>query len=266
MQPTLITDDDDVRLSDYVNLRDPAHRNALEGDRFFIIEGANAITRLLTAPFELRSILLIPRQYDKLRTTLRDVECPVYVAEREVLFKVAGFNIHRGAVASANRGIAPSLEEVLASSRTIAVLEGLNDHENLGAIARSARALGVDALLLDPHCADPFYRRCVRVSMGEILHLRVVRLASWPDDLDAVEKAGFTLVALTPQHGATKLQDYQRGPNERVAILLGSEGPGLSDAAMKRCRTVRIPIRVDVDSLNVGHAAAVAFAALRVRA
>lgn len=264
MEPIFITDPDDLRLADYVNLRDPDFRTGLEGDQFFITEGATAIGRLVTSRFAIRSILLIPRQYERLKAILGAVSCPVYVAERPVMFKVAGFNIHRGAVAAANRGAPLVLDAVLSASRTIAILEGLNDHENLGAIARSARALGVDALLLDPQCADPFYRRCVRVSMGEILHLPTVRLNRWPDDLATVEAAGFSLVALTPNPAATPINQLQRTNTDRVAVLLGAEGPGLSAVTLARTRSVRIPINPDVDSLNVGHAAAVAFAHLGI--
>jgi tRNA G18 (ribose-2'-O)-methylase SpoU len=260
MEPIVITDPDDDRLADYVNLRDPDHRTAVEGDQFFITEGATAIRRLVTSRFEIRSVVLIPLQYERLRAVVEILECPVYIAERSVLFKVAGFNIHRGAVAAANRGAPLALDAVLRSSRTIAVLEGLNDHENLGAIARSARALGIDALLIDPQCADPFYRRCVRVSMGEILHLPIVRCLHWPDDLQVVEQAGFQLVALTPNPGAVPLHHVVRQPNDRVAVLLGAEGPGLSAEILARATAVRIPINPEVDSLNVGHAAAVAFA------
>ncbi len=142
----------------------------------------------------------------------------------------------------------------------MAILEGLNDHENLGAIARSARALGIDALLLDPQCADPFYRRCVRVSMGEILHLPVVRLIDWPNDLGVIEARGFHLVALTPRADARSIQEFANDAPGRVALLLGAEGPGLSDDVLRRASAARIPIDPDVDSLNVGHAAAVAFA------
>jgi tRNA G18 (ribose-2'-O)-methylase SpoU len=138
----------------------------------------------------------------------------------------------------------------------------LNDPENLGAIARSARALGVDALLLDPTCADPFYRRTVRVSMGEILFVPVVRSVHWSADLQRVADAGFRLIALTPSPTSQSIHDVTRSPDDRVALLLGAEGPGLSQRAMALAERVRIPLRTDADSLNVGHAAAVAFALL----
>jgi tRNA G18 (ribose-2'-O)-methylase SpoU len=141
----------------------------------------------------------------------------------------------------------------------VVVLEDCNDHENMGAIARSARALGADALVLSPTCADPLYRRCVRVSMGEVLHLGLVRSGPWPDALATLAGAGFTTLALTPAADAVELDSVEVAADDRVAVLLGAEGPGLSRAAMEAAeRRVRIPIAPDVDSLNVGHAAAVA--------
>ena len=188
----------------------------------------------------------------------------MYVASPDVLAATVGFNLHRGAVAAADRRPLLAVAEVLAGARCVAVLEGLNDAENLGAIARSARALGVDGLVLDPTCIDPYYRRIVRVSMGEVLLLPIARATRWPGDLDAVRTAGFSLVALTPDPAAESLWDLDVGGP--VALLLGAEGPGLSGSALATAdRRVRIPIDPTVDSLNVGHAAAIAFAALPTR-
>jgi tRNA G18 (ribose-2'-O)-methylase SpoU len=161
--------------------------------------------------------------------------------------------------------LAPLLAEVARTSGTVAVLQGLNDHENLGAIARSARALGVTALLLDSTCADPWYRRTVRVSMGEILLLPVVRSQPIGALLDAVRAAGLTVAALTPAVDgpggpSVDLPAWER-PSGGVALVLGAEGPGLPVDTLRRADVrLRIPIHADVDSLNVGHAAAVAFA------
>ena len=253
---------DDPRLADYVGLRDPQHRRRLEGHEFFIAEGINVIERLLQSPYELRSVLVTTQRYERMESQLSAVDCPVYIASRDVLAAVAGFDLHRGAVASAHRGPAASLDSVLRSAHTIAVLEGLNDPENLGAIARSARALGVDALLLDPTCADPFYRRTVRVSMGEILFLPVIRSVDWATDLQRLVDAKFRMLALTPAAGAQAIHAITRTPQDRVALLLGAEGPGLSPRTLARSEPVRIPLRGDADSLNVGHAAAIAFALL----
>ena len=186
---------------------------------------------------------------------------PVYVAATGVLKAIVGFDIHRGAVASADRRPLPTLDVLLPTVRRIAVLEGLNDPENLGAIARSARAFGIGALVLDPTCIDPYYRRTVRVSMGEILFIPVARTANLAAGLDTIRAAGFEVWALTPRPGATDL--WTLPVPDRLALLLGAEGPGLSRAAMDAASTqVRIPIAPDVDSLNVAAAAAVAFAAI----
>lgn len=262
MEPVAITDAGDGRVADYLGLRDPRHRQHLEGDEFFIAEGVNVIERLVASDYSLRSILITPRRYERMEALLQRVTCPVYIADRDVLAQVAGFDLHRGAVASANRAAQHTLDDVIRTSRTIAVLEGLNDPENLGAIARSARALGVDALVLDPTCADPFYRRTVRVSMGEILFLPVVRSTAWRSDLQRLAEAGFRMLALTPAATATSIHDIERTSDDRVALLLGAEGPGLSNATLSGSEPVRIPLRTDVDSLNVGHAAAIAFALL----
>ena len=178
-----------------------------------------------------------------------------------MLKATVGFDIHRGAVASADRRPLPALDILLRTARRIAVLEGLNDPENLGAIARSARAFGIDALVLDPTCIDPYYRRTVRVSMGEILFLPVARATNWTAALDTIRDAGFDTWALTPRRDATDL--WTMPVPDRLALLLGAEGPGLSRAARQAASTeVRIPIVADVDSLNVAAAAAVAFAAI----
>jgi len=246
-------------------MRDPERRRRIEGDEFFIAEGINVIERLIASGFALRSVLLTPKRFERMQPLLDSLDCPVYIADRDVLARVAGFDLHRGAVASADRGQPLALDTLLASSRTLAVLEGLNDPENLGAIARSARALGIDGLVLDPTCADPFYRRTVRVSMGEILFLPTVRSSDWRHDLDRIAEHDFRLLALTPAPTATSIHDIVRSPGDRVALLLGAEGPGLSERTLRLGEPVRIPLRADSDSLNVGHAAAIAFALLPAR-
>jgi tRNA G18 (ribose-2'-O)-methylase SpoU len=252
----------DPRLADYVDLRSPERRRAIEGDELFIAEGINVVLRLVHSRFALRSILVTPKLLPRLDAARDRIDCPIYVAERDVLAAVAGFDLHRGAVAAADRGAPASLGDLLRTARTIALLEGLNDPENLGAIARSARGLGIDGLVLDPTCADAFYRRTVRVSMGEILFLPVVRAADWRGALDAVDAAGFRMLALTPAADAASIHLVTRTTDDRIAIMLGAEGPGLSASTLARAERVRIPMHADVDSLNVGHAAAVAFALL----
>lgn len=262
-EPSVIRIDDpsDPRLLDYVELSDPTARRQRERDELFIAEGVTAIERLLESDHDVRSVLVTPKAHARLAPALEGLDAPVYVAAPDVLRATVGFSLHRGAVAAADRRALPELADVAAAASRVAVLEGLNDPENLGAIARSARALGIDGAVLDPTCIDPYYRRTVRVSMGEILFLPTARARAWPGDLELLRAAGFELWALSPNAGGESIWDVTVPP--RVAVLLGAEGPGLSPGALAAAdRQVRIPIRAGVDSLNVGHAAAVTFAAL----
>jgi tRNA G18 (ribose-2'-O)-methylase SpoU len=258
----VITDVDDTRLGDFVDLGDPAARRRRERDETFVAEGVTALARLVESGHEIRSVLAIPRTEPEVRALLAGrPEVAVLVATPEVVARTVGFELHRGVVASATRRPLPSVVAVLESSRRIAVLEGLNDPENLGLIARSARAFGIDALLLDPTCIDPYYRRTVRVSMGEVLLLAVARFTQWPAGLDTLHDHGFETWAFTPAADADDLWTCVRPP--KVALLFGAEGPGLRAGTLRRAaRRVRIPIDPAVDSINVGHAAAVAFAAV----
>jgi tRNA G18 (ribose-2'-O)-methylase SpoU len=256
-----IDDAGDPRLADYLELTDPSARRRRERDEVFIAEGPTAIVRLVASGHRVRSVLVTPHALARFDGALDDIDAPVYVAPRAVLAATVGFDLHRGAVAVAERRPLPPLADVVAGATTLAVLEGLNDPENLGAVSRSARAFGIDGLVLDPRCIDPYYRRTIRVSMGEVLFLRVARASAWPGDLAVVLAAGFELWALTPDRGAEPL--WSLPVPARVAVMLGAEGPGLSDAALAAAtRRVRIPIDPAVDSLNVGHASAVAFAHL----
>ena len=247
-----IEDRQDPRLAEYQGLRERGR----ESDDYFIVEGVLTIERLLTSPYPVRSVLLTPAMYTRLADRLDGAT--VYVLDSEAMTAVAGVNLHRGAVASATRLPAPRLEEVLPVSRRMVLLEGINDHENIGAIARTARALGVDAMVLDPTCADPFYRRSVRVSMGELLHLPIVRSAEWAGTLAAIATAGFDMWALTPAADAIDIATLD--VPQRWALVVGAEGPGLRDDTLRACRRVRIPMLNGVDSLNVGHAVAIALA------
>lgn len=261
MDAARITSADDPRLADYRELKDAAARRRIEGDELFIAEGPTAIERLLASGHRVRSVLVSEAKWERLRELLEPLDAPVYVVTVDLLQDIVGFDLHRGAIAAADRRPLPSLDEVLATARRIAVLEGLNDPENLGAIARSARALGIDALVLDPTCIDPYTRRTVRVSMGEILFLPACRVdeGGWPGDAFArLAAAGFETWAMTPS-GDDDV--WSLGVPERVAVVLGAEGSGLSRRTLAAAtRRVRLPIHPDVDSLNVGAAAAVAFA------
>jgi tRNA G18 (ribose-2'-O)-methylase SpoU len=233
------------------------------GPGFFVAEGAHAVERLVDSGRPVRSVLLDQIRLEALRPRLAALGVPVLVADQPTLRAVAGFPVHRGVLAAANRWPLPDPAEVMAGARRVAVLEDINDHENLGVIFRSAGCLGVDAVLLSPRCCDPLYRRSVRVSMGHVLAVPWTRLEPWPDGLDVLRRTGFRLLALTPEAGADPLADVGSRPEERVAVLLGAEGPGLSPAALAAAdRRVTIPMRGPADSLNVGSAAAIAFYAV----
>lgn len=260
-EPVTISDPADPRVGDYVDLSDPdLRRRVEEGDGFFVAESALVIRRLLTSPCRVRSVLVTPHQHAALADVLDPLAAPVYVAPPALLRRVVGFDLHRGAVAAADRFPLPDPDDLLATATRVAVLEELNDHENLGVIFRNAAGLGLDALLLGPRCADPFYRRCVRVSVGHVLTVPFTRLEPWPQALDRVRSAGFTLAALTPDPSATPLAAFRPGPDDRVALLLGAEGPGLTPEVLATADIrLRIPMQRGVDSLNVASAAAVAF-------
>ncbi len=263
MSPVItIAQVDDRRLDDYRGLRDPARRSRLEPEGgFFVAEGVTVIERLLESDLGVRSLLLSESKFKRLESRLAPIDAPVFVAEADVMEQIVGFDIHRGALASADRPKPPALGQAVAEQRLVCALEGINDHENLGAIMRSAAAFGAGTMLLDPTCADPWYRRSVRVSMGTVFDLSVVRAPEWPDEVAAVKDCGLRVVALTLGPNATPLDELEIGPP--TMVMLGAEGVGLSSSAIDAADVeATIPISPRVDSLNVGHAAAVAFARL----
>jgi tRNA G18 (ribose-2'-O)-methylase SpoU len=263
-----IEDPADPRVAEYMALTDVALRRRFEPPHgLFIAEGELVIRRAARAGYRLRSLLASP----KMLAAAPDLAtvaggAPVYVASPQVLHALTGFNVHRGALASVARRSLPAAAEVVATASRIVVLEDVNSHTNLGAVFRCASGLGMDAVLLSPGCADPLYRRSVRVSMGEVLSMPYARLEAWPDGLQALADAGFTLLALTPDPAAEPLDRVAGSVRGRVAVLIGAEGPGLSRHALATAhRRVRIPMARGVDSLNVAAAAAVAFWALGAR-
>lgn len=263
--PIPVEDPADPRVGDYVGLKDAdlrRRRDGPDGDApgRFIAEGALVLDRLLHSPYPVRSVLVTPQRYGPLSGLLGGVDAPVYLASQAVMNAVAGFNIHRGVLASAYRRPLPRPAELIASARRVAVLEDVNDLENLGVIFRNAAALGVDAVLLSPECCDPLYRRAVRVSMGHVLGLPFAVMAPWPDALSSLVEQGFEVVALSPGAGGSDVRGLGLAGLPKVALLLGAEGPGLSDGALQRATTrARIAMSAGVDSLNVGSASAVAF-------
>jgi len=207
----------------------------------------------------MRSMLLSAKWVDAMSEVIAATDAPVYVVEPALAERVTGYHVHRGALASMARLPLPEPAELLAGARRVAVMEAVNDHTNIGAIFRSAAALGMDAVLLSPDCADPLYRRSVKVSMGAVFAVPYARLHSWPADLHAVVRAaGFHLLALTPAPDAVDLTTFQ--PPPRLALLLGAEGSGLTPRAQAAATTrACIPMSHAIDSLNVGAAAAIAF-------
>ena len=257
MQVTEVTDPDDPRIADYRALTDVELRTRWEPPNgLFIAEGELVLGRALRAGYRLRSVLVDAKRVEQVPPT----DAPVYAATQDVLQATTGFHVHRGILASFHRKPLREAAEVLAGASRVAILEDVNNHTNLGAIFRGAAALGMDAVLLSPSCADPLYRRSVRVSMGEVFAVPYARLEPWPGGLDAVRGAGFTVLALTPATDAQPIQRLSADQRRRAALLLGAEGPGLSRAAMSASDLrVVIPMHRGVDSLNVAAAAAVAF-------
>jgi tRNA G18 (ribose-2'-O)-methylase SpoU len=252
-----ITDPADERLADYRALTDVELRTRWEPPHgLFIAEGELVLGRALRAGYRPRSLLVDARRVGQ----VPDVAAPLYAASQDVLEATTGFHVHRGILGSFHRRPLPDPATVLARATRVAILEDVNNHTNLGAVFRGAAALGMDAVLLSPSCADPLYRRSVRVSMGEVFAVPYARLEPWPSALDAVRAAGFTVLALTPAPDALPIQQVSTAARRRPALLLGAEGSGLSRAALAASDArVVIPMRNGVDSLNVAAAAAVAF-------
>ncbi|MGH9179177.1 MAG: TrmH family RNA methyltransferase [Acidimicrobiales bacterium] len=256
-----IDDPADPRVSDYLRLTDPdlrRRREQGEGDGgFFIAEGLGVIRQLLRAPYRVRSLLLTPARLEALEAELAGVDAPVYVGAPEVVNGVTGFHLHRGAVASAHREPLPDALGLAGAADLVVAAEGVNDHENLGALFRNAAAFATGAFLLDPTTADPLYRRSIRVSMGQVLHVPFARARPWPEALAQLQHLGFEVLALAPAPGGVDVREVE--PRPRQVVLVGAEGPGLSRSALAVAdRRVRIPLAVGVDSLNVATAAAVA--------
>ncbi|MFE2481155.1 TrmH family RNA methyltransferase [Streptomyces sp. NPDC059389] len=265
-----VEDPDDPRLRDYTGLTDVELRRRREpAEGLFIAEGEKVIRRAKDAGYEMRSMLLSAKWVDVMRDVIDELPAPVYAVTPELAERVTGYHVHRGALASMQRKPLPAADELLAAEgagagHRIAVFEGFVDHANLGAAFRSAAALGISAILLSPDCADPLYRRAIKVSMGSVFSVPYARLDQWPADLEKVREAGYRILAMTPSPKATPLDQVPPERFERSAIMLGSEGHGLSTYALRAAdEWVRIPMAEGIDSLNVAAASAVAFYATR---
>jgi tRNA G18 (ribose-2'-O)-methylase SpoU len=275
-----ITDPADPRLRDYTDLTDVKLRTTREpAEGLFMAESSNVIRRALAAGQRPRSFLMADRYLESMADVLAaHPDAPVFVAEEPLLEQITGFHLHRGALAAMHRPAPESVEDLLAGARggagarRVVVLEDLVDHTNIGAIFRSAAALGVDAVLVTPRCADPLYRRSVRVSMGAVFQVPWTRVHDWPraatgtgrTGADLLRELGFTVAALALADDAMSLDDLAADPPERLALVLGTEGDGLKPRTLAAADVVvKIPMAGDVDSLNVAAASAVAFWATR---
>jgi tRNA G18 (ribose-2'-O)-methylase SpoU len=254
-----IDDPADPRLADYRDLRDVELRKHLEGEHgLFLAEGEKVVRRAVEAGHTPRSFLMAPRWLDGLADVLDRSDVPCFVLEERLAEQVTGFHVHRGALASLHRPPLRTLDEVLDGARSVLVLEDLVDHTNVGAVFRSGAALGFDAVLLAPRCADPLYRRSIKVGMGAVFTMPWTRLPDWYDALPDLSARGFTTVALTLADDATGIEEAVAGL-DRVALVLGSEGHGLSSRWEQSAdRRAVIPMSEGIDSLNVAAASAVA--------
>ena len=269
-----ITDIAAPELDVFARLTEAQLRRRLEPEKgIFIAESPKVIGRALDAGYEPVSLLMEPKHIDGQGRDIiaRCGDIPVYTAGRESLENLTGYALTRGVLCAMRRPLPPSVEAVCANARRVAVLEGIVDSTNIGAIFRSAAALNIDAVLVTPTCGDPLYRRAVRVSMGTVFQVHWTRIGSepseWPEPgLERLRKLGFKTAAMALSDDSVSVEDPRLAAEERLAIVLGTEGDGLAKRTIARCDyTVRIPMSHEVDSLNVAAASAVAFWELRAR-
>lgn len=263
----------DDRTADYTSLTDVALRKKLETERgLYMAESTNVIMRAVQAGHRPRSFLTARRWLDQLTPWIDMAtgapdggEVPVYIADEEVLESITGFHLHRSAMAAMNRPELADPFELIKNARLVAIIEDIVDHTNVGAIFRSCAALGVDCVLVTPACADPLYRRSVRVSMGTVFQVPWTRIAPWPRSINALKDDGWDVLAMALTDESVSLPDYCRSVagNQKIALLFGTEGEGLSRGAIEASSAiVRIPMAPEVDSLNVAAASAVAIYAV----
>jgi tRNA G18 (ribose-2'-O)-methylase SpoU len=268
MQIIRITDLAAPELADYSRLTDVALRRVTEPEGgLYIAESTKVIGRALRAGHRPRSVLLQEQWLPDVGPLLADhPDVPVYVGDPDVLRTLTGYHLHRGALSAMHRPTLPSVESVVAGARRVVVLEDIVDHTNVGAIFRAVAGIGADAVLVTPRCADPLYRRSVRVSMGTVLQVPWTRLPEWSEAAPLLKGLGFHLAALALADDAVPLDDFAASAPERLALVLGTEGDGLSRTALSVAdSTVVIPMLHGVDSLNVAAASAVALYTLRPR-
>ena len=265
-EPIELTDPLDPRVHEYTSLTDVALRTRYEPDAgLYMGESSTVIRRAVAAGHVPRSFLMAPRWLDQMADLVEQFpQAPVYTAPEAVLEGITGFHLHRGALAAMNRPELPAVADLLHGARRVAILEDIVDHTNVGAMFRSAAGIGVDAVLVTPRCADPLYRRSVRVSMGTVFQVPWTRITDWPSSIDLLRDAGFVTASLALTDDAITLDELAAGRHERLALVLGSEGHGLKTSTIEASDlVVRIPMAGGVDSLNVAAASAVAFWATR---
>jgi tRNA G18 (ribose-2'-O)-methylase SpoU len=254
-----VDDPQDPRLADYVSLRDVQLRRHLEAEHgFFIAEGEKVVRRALRAGYPARSFLMAESWLAGLADDLAAAgDAPCYVVTGDLAEQVTGFHVHRGALAAFERVPLPTVDDVLAEASRVVLLEDIVDHTNVGAAIRSCAALGADAVVLSPRCADPLYRRSIKVSMGAVFSLPWTRLDDWYDAMPRLAALGFQTIALTLTEDSLPIHEVSVEP--RSALIVGSEGQGLT-SRWEQSATVRakIPMAAGIDSLNVAAAAAVA--------
>lgn len=258
-----ISDLSDPRLADYSHLTDVALKKARGTEHgLYLAESALVLERALGAGHEPRSVLALGGTVDEAVALVGD-DVPVFSGPGELLAELTGYILHRGLIASMNRPALPDPDAMLSSARRIVILENVADPTNVGAIFRSAGAIGADAILVTPRCSDPFYRRAIRVSMGTVLQVPWTRVGDWASTRELLNRHGFHLAALALTPDAVSLRDFDGTSHDRLALVLGAEGPGLTDDALAASDTVvQIPMMHGIDSLNVAAASAVAMWAL----
>jgi tRNA G18 (ribose-2'-O)-methylase SpoU len=259
-----ISDLSDPRLADYAHATDVALKKARGTEHgLYLAESLLVFERALRAGHRPRSVLALGGTVGAALELLGDLDVPVFVGQGELLAELTGYVLHRGLIASMHRPALPDPNALLAGARRIVVLEDVADPTNVGAIFRSAGAIGADAILVTPRCSDPFYRRSIRVSMGTVLQVPWTRVGDWDDTRALLTRHGFHVAALALTPDAVSLRDVHSADHERLALVLGAEGHGLTDAAIAASDTVvKIPMKHGIDSLNVAAASAVAMWAL----
>jgi tRNA G18 (ribose-2'-O)-methylase SpoU len=259
-----ISDLSDPRLADFTQLTDVALRKVLEPEvGLYLAESLKVIQRSLAAGHVPRAVLIQEQWLSDIEPLVANDDCPIFVAPAELIAELTGYDMHRGAMASMNRPRLPELSDLLSGAKRVVVLEDIVDHTNVGAIFRAVAGLGADAVLISPRCADPLYRRSVRVSMGTVLQVPWTRLPEWAQAREILHKYGFHISALALSDQAISLKEFATHPPEKIALVFGSEGDGLSREALGVCDSVvTIPMKHGVDSLNVASASAVVLYAL----